>query len=180
MTKFDYVHRLLQKQILKKKEILITIESDSMFPILKRGDKVIVCSSDTYSIGDIIVFRPLLREHYISHRIIWVSKKCDYYTKGDNSHMYDEKVDKSRILGKIVGIVGKDEKIEYELNRQKPIGIISLMEIVWLFPLIIIPGVWIKRIKIMRLIHKIYYNLVLRPLAERVRRKNRVRVYINL
>ena len=171
MTKFDYVHKLLQKQMFEKGKVYITIESDSMFPTLKKGDRVIVCSSDTYKIGDIIVFRPLCREHYISHRVIWKSKKCNYYTKGDNSHMYDEKISKSRILGKIIGVVEKDDKVEYELRKQELIGVISLMEIFLLFPLIVIPGVWGKRIIIMRLIHNIYYKFVFMPITKRGKRK---------
>lgn len=152
--------------MLKKGEVLITIESDSMFPVLKKGDKVIVCSSDTYKIGDIIVFRPLCREYYISHRVIWKLGNLNYYTKGDNSHMYDEKIGKARILGKVVGIIEKDNKIEFELRRQKVIGVLSLLEIILLFPLIVLPGVWRKRIKIMRKIHSAYYRLVITTISK--------------
>lgn len=155
--------------MLEKGEVLITIESDSMFPVLKKGDKVIVCSSDTYKIGDIIVFRPLRREHYISHRVIWKSGKFNYYTKGDNSHMYDERICKERILGKIVGVIEKDSQSQFKLRKQKLLGILSLWEIIILIPFIIFPGVWEKRIKIMRMIHNAYYRLVIMPISKRGR-----------
>lgn len=171
MTRFDYVHSLLKKNMFKYGKIIITIESESMFPLMKKGDRVIVCQSETYKIGDIIVFRPLRREHYLSHRVIWKSVKGKYFTKGDRSHMYDEAIDKERILGKIVEIKEKDDKYTFAIEKQRLIGILSLLEIIILSPLIFFPGTWGNRIKVMQKFHNVYYRAIVMPISNRRRKK---------
>ena len=165
------MHSLLKKKLSNQEEIILTIESESMFPMIQKGDSVMICQSESYKIGDVIVFRPLRREYYVSHRMIWKSINGRYYTKGDKAHMYDESIVKGRILGKIVAIKEKNRNRFFDLKAQRLLGILSLIEIFILSPLIFFPGTWNKRIKIMAIFHSAYYKLFVKPVAKRRRSK---------
>ena len=75
--------------------------SNSMSPVIEKGNKIIIKKQNEYEIGDIITY--INNDgNLITHRII---KKYEdgFITKGDNNNTEDkEKVRKNQVLGKII------------------------------------------------------------------------------
>ena len=67
---------------------VLEIKSDSMSPVLKTGDYVLVDGRDYPEIGDIIAFYDSSSGDIVVHRIVDESGNC-FITKGDNSLMED-------------------------------------------------------------------------------------------
>jgi len=72
--------------------VLIEIKSDSMLPVLKTGDVVLLGKADQFDpdslVGQVIAFYDPTRGQIIVHRAIGRSGDC-YITKGDNSDSVD-------------------------------------------------------------------------------------------
>lgn len=76
-------------------------QGDSMFPMLKTGDKVIITSSKgPYQKYDVVVYRR--GDHYTMHRIVKV-KKDGYIICGDNRTGFETDIKDENILGKLLG-----------------------------------------------------------------------------
>ena len=97
-------HKFLKERIQERGSLRITVSGISMYPILIEGDEVIISSSESINIGDIIVFL-----HYGSlliHRVLEQHEK-GFLCKGDNA--FDvEKIVFSQVLGKVISINGID------------------------------------------------------------------------
>ena len=85
----------------------LTITGNSMFPSLKSGDRVTVRREDTYSPGDIVVFRH--NGGLTIHRLLWqLGNRVT--CKGDNN-LFCEEVYPEDILGKVVEISAGDVRL---------------------------------------------------------------------
>ncbi|NUN11676.1 signal peptidase I [Candidatus Micrarchaeota archaeon] len=81
-----------------------TVESNSMIPVLEKGDLVVIKKQSFYAEGDVIVFFD--GQKFVVHRII--SKDEDYYlTKGDANTQDDGFVSTQSIVGKNVFTIKK-------------------------------------------------------------------------
>ena len=80
---------------------ILKVMSNSMSPVIEKGNKIIIKKQNEYEIGDIITY--INNDgNLITHRII---KKYEdgFITKGDNNNTEDkEKVRKNQVLGKII------------------------------------------------------------------------------
>ena len=79
---------------------IVSVVSNSMEPVLHRGDLLIVAKSD-YQIGDIVIYNRPDTQFTIVHRII---KETDggFVIKGDNNPVPDPGfVQENQILGKV-------------------------------------------------------------------------------
>jgi|SRR5690606_18436883 len=87
------------KEILSSgKDVLFTINGNSMRPFLSHGDKVLI-SPHNFSdlkIGDIILATS--KFGYVLHRLIW-KNKSKIWLVGDNNLVQIEEIEKSDILG---------------------------------------------------------------------------------
>ncbi len=84
------------------------VTSDSMEPVLHRGDMVVIRKSDDYTPGDVVVFE-VDYQLYI-HRILARNPQdgLQYRTKGDGSAAVDQWiVRKGDIRGKVVLVIPK-------------------------------------------------------------------------
>ncbi len=82
---------------------MFSVVSESMEPTLHVGDMVIIQKSDTYNVGDIVVY--MYGSKPIIHRIIEI-KNGDYIIKGDNNPASDPyPVKKSQIVGKSIAVL---------------------------------------------------------------------------
>lgn len=80
---------------------IVSVVSDSMRPVLHRGDILVVTGEDEYEVGDIVIYQRPEIDYTIVHRIV---AKTDegYVIKGDNNAVPDPGfVHKSQILGKV-------------------------------------------------------------------------------
>ncbi len=74
------------------------------------GDMPVVQGSDSYKIGDVIVYSVESQPAPIIHRIIKVNDDGTFQTKGDNNLSqlpYESSVSKSQISGKVIFIIPK-------------------------------------------------------------------------
>ena len=81
---------------------IVSVVSDSMEPVLHRGDLVFVIQDDNPKIGDIVIYQRSKNDITIVHRIIDIRENNAYIIKGDNNPVADPPVDKNSVLGKAV------------------------------------------------------------------------------
>jgi len=80
----------------------IRIKSDSMLPVLKTGDIVLVERNKASQIGDVIAYYNPIQGRIIVHRVIDRKDNC-FLTKGDNTQRIDFfRPCPEQILGKII------------------------------------------------------------------------------
>jgi signal peptidase I len=95
------------------KDIGITKEQFLNFPFkdgFKRGDMPVVQGSDSYKVGDIIVYSVPTERAPIIHRIVKINPDGSFQTKGDHNvaqNVYEYSVKKSQIHGKVIFIIPK-------------------------------------------------------------------------
>ena len=96
--------------------------SGSMEPELSVGDMIIVVPSDTYAIGDVVVFQS--GRTAVVHRIIGIEGE-EVITQGDANNAPDDPISLSAVRGKVVFTV---PFVGYLVNLIKtPLGTILLL-----------------------------------------------------
>lgn len=73
--------------------------SGSMEPALSVGDLLIVAESDSYAVGDVVVFQD--ERIAVTHRIVSMTEE-EVITRGDANNTDDEPMEPNRIKGKVV------------------------------------------------------------------------------
>ncbi|NLV88803.1 MAG: signal peptidase I [Tissierellia bacterium] len=95
------------------------VYSGSMEPTIKTNDGFILIKAKEYAINDIITFTPkVLKDKYVTHRIIEVTDNGEFVTKGDYNQSTDQEggeplINKDQILGKVLTLNGKPIIIPY-------------------------------------------------------------------
>jgi signal peptidase I len=102
----------------------MVVVSESMVPTLKVGDIIIVQGMDEYALDDIVVYRTVLYQKPIVHRIIGMKDNGNYITKGDHNTFPDpgaiapkEGVTYEDIQGKVIFVVPKLGYPKYLLSK---------------------------------------------------------------
>ena len=89
------------------------VYSGSMEPTIKVNDGYILIKSKEYKLGDIVTFKPkILKDEYVTHRIIEVIEGNKFITLGDNNQSTDQEFGEppvlyEQIIGKVLTIGGK-------------------------------------------------------------------------
>jgi len=107
------------KEILSSgKDVLFTINGNSMRPFLSHGDKVLITphNFNDLKIGDIILAKS--KFGYVLHRLIW-KNKSKIYLVGDNNLVQIEEIEKNDILG----------IVKYAESNNKRINVQSFLHI---------------------------------------------------
>lgn len=114
--------KLSIKETLEKNGFIIyPFEGTSMLPLLvENEDKVHIKKDDNFEVNDVVLFEPS-KNHFVLHRIIEI-KDDKYYIIGDNSNKL-EIIEKSKILGKMVGFYKKTEY--FEIDRKEYIEYVN-------------------------------------------------------
>lgn len=89
---------------------ILIIKSNSMYPILKIKDIIIIKKSNNYNVNDIITYNTE-NEVLITHRIV---KNCEggFITKGDNNNSEDNELVKlENIKGKVILRINRNYQI---------------------------------------------------------------------
>ncbi len=86
---------------------IVSVESESMEPILHKGDLVFILSPENLKVKDIIIYEPMQNcfeaEKTIIHRIIGFADDGKFIIKGDHNPIPDRcNVDKSQARGKVI------------------------------------------------------------------------------
>lgn len=81
----------------------LIVKSNSMSPIFRKNDIIIIQEQKEYKVGDIITYKANNGE-LVTHRIIEKTEN-GFYTKGDNNNTKDEcLIYDGEILGKVIYI----------------------------------------------------------------------------
>ena len=99
------------------------IVSQSMEPIIKVNDAIIIKRDKNIKVGDVITYKSLDPTHYnimITHRVISIINNTDgtisYVTKGDNNNIADKlSVNGDTVYGKVIMKIPKIGYIQYFL-----------------------------------------------------------------
>ncbi len=104
------------------------VRSGSMEPELSVDDLVVVCESDSYKVGDTVVFQE--RTTLVVHKIVAIEGELAV-TQGTANNTPDEPIELSRIKGKVlfhIGWVGK--LVDFLSSPLVSIGVLTFA--VWL------------------------------------------------
>lgn len=83
---------------------VLRVMSDSMNPIFKKNDIIIIQEQNEYKVGDIVAF-VTSDGNIVTHRIIEKNEN-EFYTKGDNNNTKDKTIIyKNNIIGKFKKIL---------------------------------------------------------------------------
>jgi len=101
-------------------QIRLRVISNSMAPLLKVGDKVIVAPNSPAELrrGDVIVV--WRNDEFITHRLVTMQDGL-WYTKGDRSRHLDHPVTTDAVLGKVIAV----QRGDILLNYQEPWWIVT-------------------------------------------------------
>jgi len=81
---------------------IVSVVSESMEPVLHRGDLLLVVNPEEPKINDIVIYKRLDTGMIIVHRIVGMEND-EYIIKGDNNKFPDSpNVKREQILGKVV------------------------------------------------------------------------------
>jgi signal peptidase I len=81
---------------------IVSVVSDSMEPILHRGDLLFVTGADDFQVNDIVIYQRSDVQYTIVHRIIEIQED-GYVIKGDNNPVPDAGIVKQeQIIGKVL------------------------------------------------------------------------------
>ena len=80
------------------------VQSGSMEPAISTGSVVVVKSSDTYHVGDVITFGPRSKtKSPTTHRIVEVKEDGNFVTRGDANNAEDMRtVSRFEVIGKVL------------------------------------------------------------------------------
>jgi len=91
---------LLVKEFLRENVLTMTAAGGSMAPTIEDGSEVHIQSSNSYRIGEIVLYESKFRDLTL-HRIVDIGSSDSYFLKGD-SEDYIEMVSRASIYGKMI------------------------------------------------------------------------------
>lgn len=109
---------LLEKALNQGQNPTLTVISNSMAPLLERGDLVTLSklNFETLKKGDIITLTQ--REALTTHRVVTVTNE-EIATKGDCNFLLDEPITFSQVIGKVSIITSHQNNITINLDARK-------------------------------------------------------------
>ena len=92
------LQKILFANLRAGREMTISVTGVSMNPTMWEGDQVTICQSDTYAVGDVLVF--LYKGELLIHRLLKI-ENGRYFCKGDNAFRLED-TEVENIAGKVV------------------------------------------------------------------------------
>jgi signal peptidase len=117
----------LSREILRRgKNLRIPIVGESMYPIFKRGDIIIIkpVKIEDLSVGDVVLYQSGKR--MVAHRLI---KKCinngkmTFVMKGDSFPDFDPPVYPEDVIGKVIAIEREERTLRLDRGLNKLMNI---------------------------------------------------------
>ncbi len=98
----------------------LKVTSDSMRPLLRAGDEVVVQPIDPRTLrpGDVLVVRH--GGEWITHRLVAVDER-GWHTRGDNTRYADEPASAAGIVGRVIAIERGAQTIDLQQPRWRTI-----------------------------------------------------------
>jgi len=93
---------LLSAMLCRQGQTEITVTGYSMEPTFFEGDRITIAKSDSYAVGDILVFTD--HGNLLVHRLLETGEY--YLCKGDNAFR-TESIPAAQILGKVISVSGR-------------------------------------------------------------------------
>ena len=103
------VNKIKTGGVVKSGYSCAVINSGSMQPTISVSDLLIIKGLDFYQEGDVVTYVSDSGS-MVTHRIVTVSQD-GYITQGDANNVPDKKIDKQRILGKVVFVLSGANRI---------------------------------------------------------------------
>lgn len=131
------VFDLLQQQLAANQSAVFLVISNSMTPLIRVGDRVVITSANTavLTAGDIILY--LNGNSFCMHRLVRIiadARTQKFITRGDRLQAFDAPVNEEKYLGKIIFILRENGIIDLNQNKftifNKAIGKLFMLQ--WL------------------------------------------------
>jgi len=124
----------------------IAITGNSMLPLLRDGDHVLVAHDDAHiQVGDVIVFWQ--SKQLIVHRIIHIERmptQLGFLTKGDNAVFCDPLVRADQVIGRVLAVRRDQQEISLDTRGWRALGYI-IARIAWLVQVVLVIGEKLKQ-----------------------------------
>ena len=107
---------MIEEQIRKDNFLVSEANGNSMLPLLRDGDKVVIAKVFDIKKYDVVLFKK--ESHYILHRVIKIDNN-KLIIRGDNN-VATEVIEKKDVVGKLVGYYNENGYVEIndKLNRK--------------------------------------------------------------
>lgn len=117
-SKYEFLSQALKDQVRERGSVLIEGTGNSMRPLIRSGQKVLVTrfDPDSLAVGDLVLFQ--LPEGLAVHRIVRVISQPErrFLCRGDRCLNYDPLVGPEDIIGK-VRLIGKVVNFRNQFKR---------------------------------------------------------------
>lgn len=124
----------------------IPITGNSMLPLMRTGDQVLVAHDCSHiRTGDVIVFWQ--SNQLIIHRVIRIRQTSDticFLTKGDNGLSLDPPVREDQVIGKVLAVRQDNREISLDTRMWRGLGY-GIAYATWLINELLVIGQRIKR-----------------------------------
>jgi signal peptidase I len=94
----------------------LTVTSDSMRPLLRAGDTVVVQPSEPRAVQPGAVMVVQRGGEWITHRLVTIDER-GWHTHGDNTRYADEAATADEIVGRVIAIERGDQTIDLQQPR---------------------------------------------------------------
>ncbi len=155
----DKLYEFTDELLGAKQEVKIRVFGNSMFPLLRNGDTVVVerCEINKLKSGDIILFRA--RGKWIAHRLHKIKKKESkiiFKTKGDSCIKNDKPFGVAEFVGKVISYQRNAEMINIQRKYIDRIG-----KLIVLFSFVIAPLIhlWLIIMQNFKKMKKVFASL---------------------
>lgn len=123
---------MIEEQLQKNNILVSEANGNSMLPLLRDGDKVVIAKVFDIKKYDVVLFKK--ESHYILHRVIKIDNN-KLIIRGDNN-VATEVIEKKDVIGKLVGYYNENGYVEIndKLNRKyyyRSLPKYILRKIVW-------------------------------------------------
>jgi len=98
----------------------VMVTSDSMRPLLRGGDVVVVQSTDPHAVQPGAVLVVQRGGEWITHRLLAVDER-GWHTHGDNTRYGDEAVSADQIVGRVIAIERGGQTIDLQQPRWRAV-----------------------------------------------------------
>jgi signal peptidase I len=96
--------------------LLLTVTSDSMRPLLRTGDEVVVIPIDPRTLRPGMVIVVDRNGDWITHRLVTIDER-GWHTQGDNTHILDAAARADEIVGRVITITRGAQTIDLRQPR---------------------------------------------------------------
>jgi len=106
---FKEVLEMLKDSLANGRQPLLTVTSNSMSPLIKKGDQILLSNTSTSQLspGDIITIEK--EKYLLTHRLYCISESGTLSTRGDRPQQFDSPTSIINLIGRVIAVKRKNK-----------------------------------------------------------------------